>query len=264
MFGMHMSEFDAWAPYYDLIHVGLPDEVPFYTALARQSGGPVLELGCGTGRITLPIALSGASITGLELSPAMLALCREKAALCGALDKKLSLVQGDMRAFKLEQRFPLILMPYRTFMHLLTPSEQVACLECVREHLTPGGLFALNLWAARPSLIPTQTSLELEKHLQLSATHTLPEENLVLLHFHSAHYDEFNQRIHELHRMVEKDPQGKTLGVQDLGMTRAWLTPREMEHLVCRCGFRVEALYGDFDASPPGPESREMIWLLRA
>lgn len=258
-----MSEFDAWAPYYDYIHHGLPGEVEFYVDLAKANGNEALEVGCGTGRICIPMAKAGVAAIGLDISAGMLALCREKASLAGPLPAAIELVQADMRHFDLGHTFPFIAMAYRTLMHLLTPDDQVKCLQCIRRHLAPGGLFACNLWMARPSAVAGQAAAAGVPPLELVGQHPVPGEPIVLFHYHSAQYDEFEQTITEQHRIQERDLRGHILRQQDLKLTRAWLTRREMEHLVYRCGFRVEAVYGSFDGTHLGPDGKEMIWLLR-
>ena len=80
-----MAEFDAWAEYYDIIHQGLSGEAEFYVGQAVRIGGRTLELGCGTGRIAIPMAMSGVAVTGLDRSDAMLAICREKLSAAGPL-----------------------------------------------------------------------------------------------------------------------------------------------------------------------------------
>ena len=92
-------EFDGWAPYYDLIHKGLPGEAEFYVGQAVRIGGPTLELGCGTGRVAIPMAMSGVDVIGLDLSPRMLELCREKSEAVSPLQGSIELVEGDMATF---------------------------------------------------------------------------------------------------------------------------------------------------------------------
>ena len=116
-----MTEFDAWAPYYDLVHKGLPGEAEFYVGQAVRLGGETLELGCGTGRIAIPMAMSGVCVRGLDNSPAMLEMCREKHRAVGETPGALTLIEGDMRDFSLDKRFGFVALAYRTFMHLLTP-----------------------------------------------------------------------------------------------------------------------------------------------
>jgi ubiquinone/menaquinone biosynthesis C-methylase UbiE len=130
---------------YDDESPGLPGDVDFYVGLAREAaaaGHAVLELASGTGRVAIPIARKGISIVGLDRSPAMLQHARQK----GEGLANLRLIEGDMRDFHLDERFGLVFIPYRSFLHLLTVEDQKACLACIREHLVEGGRFALNFF----------------------------------------------------------------------------------------------------------------------
>lgn len=259
-----MAEFDRWAEYYDFIHLGLTGETEFYVAEAVRCGGEVLELGCGTGRICIPMAMSGVRVTGLDLSEGMLAVCREKLAAVGPVPGKLTLVHGDMRDFNLGVSFSRVIAAYRTFMHLLTPDDQMRCLASVRRHLAPEGRFILNVWAAKPSAIAGRiggNGTNAEQHI---GDYTVPGEGTRLTHYHSAEYDEHLQIIQERHRIEEYDASGRLVGSEILPLRRAWLTPREMEHLVRRCGFEIEGLFGDFRGEPFNAQSTEMIWILRS
>jgi len=258
-----MAEFDGWSAYYDFIHKGLPGEVEFYVGQALRYGGETLELGCGTGRVCIPMAMSGGLVTGLDLSMGMLQVCREKAAALGTLRGALSLLCGDMRAFALSRRFRFIAMPYRTFMHLLTPEEQLRCLRCVHGHLDPEGVFALNLCAPRAATVARFSGREGADAFQLVGAYPVPDEGITLVHFHAAHYDEYRQWIVERHRIQEKDASGTVVHEETLTLTRAYSSPREMEHLLYRSGFEADALLGGFDGIPFGEDSTEMIWVLR-
>jgi SAM-dependent methyltransferase len=257
-----MAEFDAWAEYYDLIHQGLPGEAEFYVGQAARLAGPTLEVGCGTGRIAIPMAMTGVEVTGLDVSAAMLDICREKAAAVGPVRGSLGLVQADMRDFDLQREFSLIAMPYRTFMHCLTPEDQRACLESVKRHLAADGRFILNVWAARPSAIAPHVGPQ-ARGLRLSGAYDLGDEGHRLVHFCSSRYHESRQELAEDHLLHVLDADGIVQQTQFLSLLRAWFTPREMEHLVRSCGFEVEALFGDFDCGPFGPASTEMVWALR-
>src|ERR1700693_3291004 len=128
----------------DLFRVPAGD-VAFYGNLARESGGPVLELGCGTGRVLLPIVRDGIACTGLDSSEAMLEEFRRKDP-----PGNLRLLAGGMESFDLApDRFPLIFSAFRAFQHLLTVEDQLACLAAVRRHLAPGGRFAFDVFAPK-------------------------------------------------------------------------------------------------------------------
>jgi len=258
-----MAEFDAWAAYYDFLHPGLPGETEFYVGQAAKRGGPVLEIGCGTGRIAIPVAMCGIQVTGLDNSAPMLEVCRDKAKAVRIRKARLSLVEMDMRAFRLEASFPLIIMAYRTFMHCLTPEDQRACLECIFSHLEPGGELLCSLWAARPdTIVPFATDEEGAVEVQ-AARVPVSAEDLTLLHFIRTWRDDFNQRLCESHRVQEVDRKGNLLHEEMLTMNRAWITPREMEHLLARTGFETLAVLGDFNGALLGPQHTEMIWHVR-
>jgi SAM-dependent methyltransferase len=136
------------ADLYDLVHLGpWKGEAEFYMRQAERWGRRALELACGTGRLTLPLAAHGLQITGLDLSPAMLARARAKAAAAGTA---IEFVQADMRDFRLGQQFDLIFIPVNSICHLLTREDVEACLRCVRAHLQPRGRFIVDVF--NPSL----------------------------------------------------------------------------------------------------------------
>src|SRR5438874_13780015 len=119
-----MTEFDRHARYYDLEHEDYQDDLPMYAGFAAATGGkPVLELACGTGRCQLPLAGAGHLVTGLDISPAMLHLARQKVDAAGLADR-VRLVQGDMREFDLGHRFGLAFIALNSLMHLETREEQ--------------------------------------------------------------------------------------------------------------------------------------------
>src|SRR5881296_3243350 len=130
------------AHYYDdspIVNSRIQD-VAFYRNAARDFGDRILELGCGTGRITMALAEAGKRITGLDLSGRMLERAVEKrAALRVEARERVHLVQGDMTRFDLGEKFRLVIIPFRPFQHLLEIQQQLDCLNCVRKHLAPGG-----------------------------------------------------------------------------------------------------------------------------
>jgi SAM-dependent methyltransferase len=142
-------------------------DTPFYLALAREAaaqGHAVLELACGTGRVTLPIAREGIDVAGLDNAAAMLAVARRKAA---AEDLDVTWVEADIRDFDLGRSFGLIIVPYRSFLHLLTAADQAACLAAVHRHLIPGGRFALNFFAPPFSAGPAPAISRIYKGMRL-------------------------------------------------------------------------------------------------
>ena len=108
----------------------------FFVQYSQKANGRTLELGCGTGRILLPVAQAGCEITGLDLSPYMLAKCREKLkSQTKEVQSRVKLIQGDMTDFTTGEQYALVTIPFRAFQHLIPVSEQKACLNCVHRHL---------------------------------------------------------------------------------------------------------------------------------
>jgi len=256
------SEYDLWADYYDIIHTGIPGEAEFYVGQAVRLGGQTLELGCGTGRICIPMAMSGVDVVGLDNSKAMLAHCRRKKRLVGKTPGRLELVHGDMRGFGLKREFDLVAMPYRTFMHLLTAEDQQACLNHVHRHLRSGGTFILNLWVGNSLRLP-KTFTKGKRPAVLERRYALPGKQTELAHFVTAWYEPEHQIIHEKHILHEVKGKNEVIRTTAIPMRRAWLTPEQMRQLLIVAGFRIEAVFGDFDCGSLTDESTEMIWIAR-
>ncbi len=165
------DEYMSIAELYDYIvpYRERPD-VGFFVEEAKQSGGPVLEVGSGTGRVLIPTARAGVAITGLDLSPNMLEICREKLkAEPEEVQSRVRLVERDMRQFELSQTFRLVTLPFRPFQHLTTVEDQLACLGCLHRHLTEGGRLILDIFNPRlESLVETNFGEELSDEPEFS------------------------------------------------------------------------------------------------
>src|SRR5436309_7203510 len=144
---MSDSLYDSFiADYYDESPIvkGRVQDVAFYRNAARDFGDPILELGCGTGRITMALAEAGKRITGLDLSERMLERAvKKRATLLVEACERVHLVQGNMAGFDLGEKFRLVIIPFRPFQHLLEVHQQMNCLECVRKALAPGSRLVL-------------------------------------------------------------------------------------------------------------------------
>jgi hypothetical protein len=172
------------------------------------------------------------------------------------------LVEADMAALELGETFPFIAMPYRTFMHLLTPGEQHGCLNAVRRHLAPDGVFALNTWAAHPSIIARMARRVSGGKPRLVGRYKTDDARVTVVHRHRAVVDEARQWLFEQHLIEERDQRGRVVHRAELPMTRAYFTSEQMQALVRECGFAVRELYGDFDGTPLTSRSHETIMVL--
>lgn len=245
--------------FYDSYFVGVEGDVEFYVDEALEADSPVLELGCGTGRILLPVAQAGIQIVGLEPSAQMLTVARRKLADSSAeVQNLVELVQGDMREFSLEKRFGLVIIPYRTFQHLLTPVDQEQALGCIYEHLEEGGLLVFNLFDPLRDMVENGFQSPLRKDTDFV---DLESGNQVVV-WYSRQYDPQVQLL-EQELIYEEIGEGdRVLGRTYGRLILRYASRYEMQYLLEGCGFEVEGLYGDFQGSP-FPGYGEQVWVAR-
>lgn len=254
-YGFVAEFYDAIEPYRQR-----PD-VDFYVELAQHSGGPVLEVGCGTGRILLPVARSGMTITGLDLSPQMLAVCRSKLADEPAdVQARVTLLEGDMRDFDLGQTFALVTTPFRAFQHLETVEDQLSCLAAIHRHLRPGGALVLDLFNPGLPFLTDEARLEEwgdEPDFQIA------DGRVVRRRARIARRDWFRQIQDSEMIYYVTHPDGREERLVHSFPMR-YIFRYEAEHLLARSGFEVEALYAGFDKSPYGSQyPGELIFVAR-
>jgi SAM-dependent methyltransferase len=251
------------ASIYDHHSLGLPGELQFYVEQARAADGPVLELGCGTGRILIPTAEAGVAVTGVDASPHMLALARDKlGALPPEVRARVALHEGDMRTFSLPERFRLITVPYRAFLHLLTVEDQRQALARIRDQLTPDGRLVLNIFDPRLDILmahlgPTGSALKHEGEF------VRPENGRRVVVWDTRQYDLDSQIVHQRWIFEELDENDRTLSRTHSSTRLRFVYRYEMQHLLELCGFEVEALYGDFDRGPFRSNESEQIWVAK-
>lgn len=246
--------YEGWADVYDVWTTAM-DDVPMYTDFARAAGSPVVELGAGSGRVTVPIAQADIDVIAIDASPTMIVAGRRRAAYCLVSDK-ITWVEGDMRSFKLDEPVRLVIIPARAFLHLMTTEDQLNALDCIREALVPGGRLVMNFFVPRPEVMVERDGKRLRRGTVVGLDGRSHELDEVVT------YDATTQRVlvrgivqvHEGERHVE---------TRELQTELRWIGRYEMEHLFTRTGFEVQALYGWFDRRPFDERSTEMIWVAR-
>ncbi len=232
----HASPYDAIARLYDLWSRSVTEDVPFYVEEAVRSEGPVVELGVGTGRIAVPIAKSGIRVIGVDSSEEMLAVCREAAA--GAdVSELIDLRLGNLLEPPVPERVPLVLCPFRSFLHLQTDGERRNAFRAAHSLLVPSGRFVFDVFA------PSQESI--------AAT--------------DGRWIEYEPGVFE---RADWDTGTRTLTLSVRGetgetsMRLAWRAPQEWRRLLEESGFELEAMYGWFDRSAyRGGE--DTVWVTR-
>jgi SAM-dependent methyltransferase len=251
-----MTPFDEWADLYDWVYAWKQDDIPFYVEEARMSGGPVLELGCGTGRVAIPVALAGVEVVGLDNSAKMLQVARRKARAMGQISGKLTWVRGDMRSFSLGRKFSLAIIPYRGFLSLLSVEEQRRCLECIKSHLLPEGRLVFDIFV--PDL---HTITEGTTALVHSWDVTHPDTGNRMVVWDQSGFDSHNQVINV--RMILEELNDVREMVRKLyrDFQLRYIHRYEAQHLLELCGFHVRDLFGDFERQPFDEASDDMVWV---
>jgi SAM-dependent methyltransferase len=241
--------YDHPALYDSLLPVGA--HLRYYIDLARQQGGEVLELACGTGQLAVPIAATGLPTVGLDLSQAMLSTAREFATTAGA---SVEFVQGDMRRFDLGRQFPFIFVARNSLLHLTATEDILATFAAVRRHLTPGGIFAFDVFTPDPRIL----ARPLGQRFPVMEVTTEAFGKLSVEGTHS--YDPVTQ--------VDRG----TWYVSASGKPDAWVVsvvvrsifPQELPLLVSAGGLELIDRFGNLSRGVFGPGSPQQVCLCRA
>jgi SAM-dependent methyltransferase len=228
--------YDEIAAIYDPWSRSVTEDIGFYVDEALASGGPVVELAVGTGRIAVPIARAGVDVIGVDSSPAMLAVAQAAADDAG-VSSRVDLRVGDLREPPVTERVPLVICPFRTLLHMETENEKLRALRAARTLLEPGGRFVFDVFSPSREDIEETQGLWLEREPGI---------------FERADWDEGSR---PLSLSVRSGDDTTTFGLH-------WLSAPEWLRLLDEAGFEVEQLYGWFDLRPYDGEE-DMIFVCR-
>ena len=255
------SSFDQWADIYDTVYAYVLDDIPFYVDEAKRSGGPVLELGCGTGRVAIPIARAGVDVVGLDFSRPMIDIAARKAELLGAGCGSLTLLEADMRNFRMNEpvarQFPLIIIPFRGFLSLLSVEDEMSALVNIKRHLSAGGRLIFNIFVPDLNMLLQEGDIAYH-HRDV----TVPETGERLILWQQSSADNLNQIISARIIVDQLDESGAMSRRLYRDFQLRYVHRWEMHHLLTTCGFEILDLFGDFDGSPFDERSTEMIWVV--
>lgn len=241
---------------YDLLHAGAP-EADAYIALARERGGPLLELGCGTGRLVVPIARASCEVWGLDLHGDMLDVCRRKLEQeAPQVRARVTLVDGDARNFDLGRTFPMITAPCNFFDVLLGADDLARTLRCVARHLEADGLFVVD------SSAPDLPEMVRAHGQEQSGEFTHPESGHRLVSHFTPRFD-FVRQIETDEIVLEEIEGDGVLRRARTTMTVTWHHPRELEGALVAAGLEVLGVYGSVDQKPLRPSGGDVVLLAR-
>ena len=244
---------------YDLvIPASFGGDVDWYRRKARECDGPVLELGAGTGRVALRLAADGIAVHALDASRAMLDALRRKLADESAdVQGRVVVVEADMRTFRLDSKFSLVIAPFRAILHNLTEDDQLACFQRVREHLRPGGRFAFNVFHPSLEYMAHHTGA-LAGVWRWSGSYPRRDGGWVV-RSEANRYDTVRQRVHSQHRYEEYAADGVLKRTFLHRLELAYLYPADIQRLLTRAGFSSTQISGGFDGRPFENDTDELV-----
>ncbi len=232
-----MTLYDRIASFYDPWSRSVTEDVGFYVERALASGGPVVELAVGTGRIAVPVAEAGIDVIGVDSSPEMLAVARSTAEAAGVASR-LDLRVGDLRSPPVAERVPLVICPFRSLLHMETEDEKLRALAAARDLLEPSGSYVFDVFAPSREDIDETHDRWLEREPGI---------------FERAVWDESTRT---LSLSVRSGDDETTFGLH-------WLSAPEWLRLLERAELEVVSLYGWFDERPHAGEE-DMIFVCRS
>jgi SAM-dependent methyltransferase len=218
------SAYDPIARIYDPWSRSVTEDVSFYVEEARRAGGPIVELGVGTGRIAVPIAQAGIPVIGVDDSPRMLEVCGERAE-AAAVAELIDLRLGDLREPPVTERVELVACPFRAYLHLGDDGERARALRAAHDLLLPGGCLVFDVFAPGAEDIAETDGRWLEREPGI---------------WERADWDTSARTL----TLRVRGETGETT------MRLAWLSPTEWLRLLELSEFEIEALYGWFDRRP--------------
>lgn len=241
-----MRVYEELAEFYDLVYSDEYD-LDFYLREANNARGPVLEIACGTGRILLRLMQAGVPIAGIDLSEGMLAVLRNKAAALGLMP---DVRTADMRDFSLGRRFRLVIVPYRSFLHLQTDEDRLRALKSFMHHLEPGGRLILHTYnPSKDELVATGGFRHRDRE-----EHTMPDGTPYALEWY-LNYD--RGRRTGTYRIVLTENGREHVFEMEI----AYLPVKEVRALLEKAGYRGIRLYSGFDYGRFTDDSKEAVWI---
>ena len=254
--GFDASAARAAARYFDADTSAFLEDLPVIQAYARSTRGPLLELGCGTGRLLVPLARAGYTVTGVDLSPDMLGLAEAKVTAAGVAER-VTLLQGDFARSPLPGTYRFAFIVMNTFLHLLSRAEQLQALRHWHAHLAPGGLLLVDVFAP-----DVRELANLEGQVEFDKSWVDQAGGATVMKQFIRTVDQAEQIVHAVMLYDEIAPDGRMRRTAvPFDLRYVWRF--EAELLLEQAGFIVEDVFGDWDLAPFDSASERLILVAR-
>lgn len=246
--------YDSWAHIYDFIWQDNKKDIEFYYNITKDERQPILDLACGTGRVSIPLACAGLKVVGIDISEKMLEEANNKLKEMGKITGNIRFEKQDMRSFYLPEKFGACILSFNSFLHLLSLKDQEDCLRCIHNHLKAEGKLIFDIivpnvkWIAKEKYKTEKKLIDKEGH-----------ENIE--YWFDNKYDTFNQTV-EIIANINYNNKNTDKGYKNkIKFHMRYIYTFEMYHLLTKYNFKVIDLYGDFDKKDFSKESENMIWV---
>ena len=247
---------------YDLDYAEYTVDIPFNVQLARElvsGAGQMLEFACGTGRVTFALAKAGISITGVDITPAMLKVAQEKLTTLDEIRQRVRLLEGDMRNFDAgREQYQYVLIPFTSFLHLTDRKSQQEALANAYAHLAPDGHFLVDIF------LPDVTHLARNLGANwVNQEKAIERNNVLLVRWTATRYDQATQLMTGkwYYQMYDTTGENRLIESYWVPMELRVIFPAEWELLLEQAGFRIVQKWGGFDREPFGPKANRMLFL---
>jgi len=254
---LHTDIYSDFSSFYDFYVGGKLDDLSFYLEYAQKTGGPLLEIGAGSGRLTIPLARAGFALVAVDISASMLDLLRAKLAReTEDVRERVEVLVADLCRLGLGRRFGLIFLPFYTFNYMLTAASQAAALKALRAHLPPGGRLLLEVFLPLRRLADCPAGPVLRKEAVDPATGLLVRSSIAY------RYDrgkclEYRTHIFEIARP------GGGWERREFETTRRYFFPDELAALFDAHGLAAEGVYGGYKKEPLRDDAEQIMYVLK-
>jgi len=257
-----IDSYEITAKYYDGAYAAKQDlvDLPFYLEVAQKSPGPILEIACGTGRVLIPIARREIEIHGVDNSRPMLEILkRNLQAEPTEVREKVTLHEGDMRKFRLDRKFPLVIIPFRPMQHMHTVEDQLRALRTAAAHLTVDGILAFDVFYPKFEMINRKMGEEVPEMEWKSS----PDSSAtVRRYFRKESVDKINQ-VFDLTFVYRTFRNEQLIAEETENFQLSFYTYPHLRALFLLAGLEIVEEYGSFAKTPMDNTAEQMIFLLR-